>query len=60
DMDQDTILYRLENHEEKGHKVVDFYKQQNKIVSFNGNQDEDDLFEEISETIEKAFKEIRK
>ena len=56
----DTIIYRLENYEEKSHRIIDFYQQQNKIVSFDGHQNEDTLFEQISDTVEKAFKEIRK
>ncbi|MCK9255609.1 MAG: adenylate kinase [Bacteroidales bacterium] len=60
DMNPETIIYRLENYEEKSHRIIDFYQQQNKIVSFDGHQNEDTLFEQISDTVEKAFKEIRK
>lgn len=60
DMDPETIIHRLEVFEQRGCKVAEFYKQQGKMVSFNGDTDEDALHEQISATIEKAFKEIRK
>ncbi len=60
DMDPETIIHRLEVFEQRGCKVAEFYKQQGKMVSFNGDTDEDALHEQISTTIEKAFKEIRK
>ncbi len=60
DMNSETIIYRLENYEEKSQRIIDFYKQQEKLSSFDGNKKEDELFEEISQTIEKAFREIRK
>ncbi|MDD2634483.1 MAG: adenylate kinase [Bacteroidales bacterium] len=60
DMDTDTIIRRLEVFEEKSEKIYNFYKQQNKLFSFDGNKDTKTLQTEISELIERAFKEIRK
>lgn len=60
DMDPETIIHRLEVFEQRTCKVSDFYRQQNKMVSFDGDTDENALHEQIALTIEKAFKEIRK
>jgi adenylate kinase len=60
DMNPETIIHRLEVFEQRTCKINDFYKHQNIMVSFNGDQDENDLHEQIAATIEKAFKEIRK
>ncbi len=60
DMDPETIIHRLEVFEQRTCKIADFYRQQEKMVSFNGDTDEDALHEQIALTIEKAYKEIRK
>ncbi|MBN2778572.1 MAG: adenylate kinase [Bacteroidales bacterium] len=60
DMETDTIIHRLEVFQDRSCKILDFYKQQNKLVSFDGNKDPETLHLEMSQAIEKAFKEIRK
>jgi adenylate kinase len=60
DMDPDTIIHRLEVFEQRSAKIAEFYRVQDKMVSFNGDINEDELHEQIASTIEKAFKEIRK
>jgi adenylate kinase len=60
DMETETIIHRLEVFQERSCKILDFYKQQNKLVSFDGNKDPETLHKEMSDVIEKAFKEIRK
>lgn len=60
DMDIDTIIHRLELYEERTENVINFYKKQDKIISFDGNQDIDTVSNQIREIIEKSFKEIRK
>lgn len=59
-MDIDTIIHRLELYEERTENVINFYKKQDKIISFDGNQDIDTVSNQIREIIEKSFKEIRK
>lgn len=60
DMETETIIHRLEVFQERSCKILDFYKQQNKLVSFDGNKDPETLHEEMAQAIEKAFKAIRK
>jgi adenylate kinase len=60
DMDTDTIIHRLEVYEQRSSKIIDFYKKHNKFMSFNGDIDENTITQQVSDTIEKAFKEIRK
>ncbi len=60
DMDTETIIHRLEVFKERSPKIIDLYKNANKLVSFNGDKDPETLQKEIYEAIEKAFKEIRK
>jgi adenylate kinase len=60
DMNTETIIHRLEVFENRSSKIADFYKQQNILTSFDGDMDANTLHEQLSTTIEKAFKEIRK
>jgi adenylate kinase len=60
DMNPETIIHRLEVFEQRSCKIAEFYRQQEKMVSFNGDQPADELHDQIAATIEKAFKEIRK
>ncbi len=60
DMDAETIIHRLEVFDDRSGKILDFYEQQNKLITFNGNIDPEELHKEMADTIEKAFKEIRK
>ena len=60
DMNPETIIHRLEVFEQRSCKIAEFYKQQNKLISFNGDQDENTLYAQIEATIEKAYREIRK
>ncbi|MDR2009334.1 MAG: adenylate kinase [Bacteroidales bacterium] len=60
DMNTDTIIHRLEVYEQRSSTIREFYNQQNKLITFNGDMNEDILHNQISDTIEKAFKAIRK
>ncbi len=60
DMDTETIIHRLEVFQERSCKIINFYEQQGKLNDFDGNKDPDELHEDMADTIEKAFKEIRK
>jgi len=60
DMDTDTIIHRLEVYEQRCSPIIDFYRHHNKVMTFDGNLDEETLTKQVSDTIEKAFKEIRK
>jgi len=60
DMNAETIIHRLEDFEKRSSKIAEFYKVQDKMVTFDGDIEEEKLHEQIAATIEKAFKEIRK
>ena len=60
DLNPETIIHRLEVFQERSEKIRDFYIQQNKLISFNGDQDAETLNKQLEAVIEKAFKEIRK
>lgn len=60
DMDAETIIHRLEVFQNRSCKILDFYQQQGKLNSFDGNKDPDELHQDMADVIEKAFKEIRK
>lgn len=60
DMDTDIIVHRLEVFEKRTKKVIDFYKKHNNLYSFDGNANEDALYNELCKIIDEAFKEIRK
>ncbi len=60
DKDIDTIIHRLEVFNEKSSNILDFYRQNNKLISIDGNVDPETLHQDLSLLIEKAFKEIRK
>jgi adenylate kinase len=60
DKNSEIIIHRLEVWEQNSPAIREFYNKQGKFVSFDGNKSEDNLFEELSDAISKAFKEIRK
>lgn len=60
DMNTDVIIHRLEVFEKRTKKVLEFYSQQNKVQSFDGNTDENELYLKLCEVVENAFKEIRR
>ncbi len=60
DLNTETIIHRLEVFEDRSCKILDFYEQQGKLSNFDGNKDPDELHQDMADTIEKAFKEIRK
>ncbi len=59
DMDIDVILHRLEVFEEKAALVIDYYKKQNKYLSFSGDGEETAVYTHLEAAIERAFKQIR-
>ncbi len=58
-MDIDVILHRLEVFEEKAALVIDYYKKQNKYLSFSGDGEESAVYTHLEAAIERAFKQIR-
>ena len=60
DLNTETIIHRLEVFEDRSCKILDFYEQQGKLSNFDGNKAPDELHQDMADTIEKAFKEIRK
>lgn len=60
DKNSEIIIHRLEVWEQKSPAIREFYNKQGKFISFDGNKPEECLFEELSDAISKAFKEIRK
>lgn len=59
DMDMDIIIHRLEVYEKFTKPVLDFYEKRNMLHAFDGVGAEDEIFSDISEAIQKAFKNIR-
>ncbi|MFA8437157.1 MAG: adenylate kinase [Marinifilaceae bacterium] len=59
DTDTDIIIHRLEQHEKRSSKVLEYYQKQNKYELVNGVGEEDEIFERLSQTVEAAFKKIR-
>ncbi|MDL2261939.1 adenylate kinase [Bacteroidales bacterium OttesenSCG-928-I21] len=60
DMDMETIIRRHEVYDQRRATIREFYTQQDKLISFDGDIDENILHDQISETVEKAFRAIRK
>lgn len=60
DMNIETIIHRLELYEQISANVIKFYQIQDKIKTFNGDDDMEIISNQIREIIEKSFKEIRK
>jgi adenylate kinase len=59
DMNLDIIIHRLEVFERYTKPVREFYEKRNLLKTFDGIGDEDKIFNEISEELLKAFKNIR-
>jgi len=59
DMDIEIILHRLEVFEEKSALVVEYYKKQNKYLSFSGDGKEEDVYKHLEIAIDRAFTQVR-
>lgn len=59
DADTDIIIHRLEQYEKRSSKVSEYYTKQNKIHSVNGVGSEEDIFEDLSQSVSDALKTIR-
>ena len=59
DADTDIIIHRLEQYEKRSSKVSEYYAKQNKIQVVNGVGNEDDIFENLSQSVSEALKTIR-
>lgn len=59
DENTDVIIHRLEEYQNKTSPVSDYYKNQGKYLSVDGTGDSEDIFENLSDAIEIAFRNIR-
>lgn len=59
DIDTDTIIRRLENYEERSQKVYGYYDKKHHIVKVDGIGNEDEVYERLCDTIQKALKRAR-
>tara|TARA_R110001583_G_scaffold58103_3_gene173470 strand:+ start:4949 stop:6118 length:1170 start_codon:yes stop_codon:yes gene_type:complete len=59
DADTDIIIHRLEQYEKRSSKVSEYYTKQNKIHVVNGVGSEEDIFEDLSQSVSDALKTIR-
>lgn len=59
DRNVESIVTRFEEYEEKTQPVDTYYQKQNKVKKVNGKGTPDEVFEEISQVIEEAFKRVR-
>jgi adenylate kinase len=59
DMDIEIVLHRLEVFEEKSALVAEYYKKQNKYLSFSGDGEEEDVYKHLEVAIDRAFTQVR-
>jgi len=59
DMDLDIIIHRLEVYDRYSKPVREFYEKRNLLMTFDGVGDEEQIFTNITESLKKAFKNIR-
>ncbi len=59
DMDPEIIIHRLEVYEKKSALVAEYFQKQNKFASISGEGTTDEVFERLSKTVEKVFKNVR-
>lgn len=60
DLDTEIIVHRLEVFEQRTKKIREFYELQGKIKTFNGDMHEEELYKQLEEIVENAFKDIRR
>jgi len=59
DMDFDIIIHRLEVFDKQTKPILEYYEKRNLLQTFDGVGNEDEIFDNISEALTKAFKNIR-
>jgi len=59
DADTDIIIHRLEQYEKRSLKVSEYYAKQNKIQVVNGVGNEEEIFENLSQSVSESLKTIR-
>lgn len=59
DIDTDTIIRRLENYEKRSEKIGGYYDRKHDVVKVDGIGSEDEIYERLCMTIEKALKKAR-
>lgn len=59
DKNTEVIIHRLEVWEQKTKPVQEYYKRQGKIQCFDGRKNPENIYQELSERVKKAFKDIR-
>jgi adenylate kinase len=60
DRDTESIIHRLEEYEEKTIPVLNYYRNQNKVINVNGQKTSDDLFDKITEIINFTATKLKK
>ncbi len=59
DIDTDTIIRRLENYEKRSEKVYEYYDKKQEVERIDGIGKEDEVYERLCNTIQKALKKAR-
>lgn len=59
DTETDTIIHRLETHEERSYKINEYYEKRHYVVKICGKGSEEDVYEKLCKTIDKAMKRAR-
>ncbi len=59
DIQTESIVQRLEEHESKSRPVLDYYRKDKKVETIDGMGDRESIFEKISKHIEFAIKNVR-
>jgi len=59
DIDPETIVTRLEEHEKKTLPLIGYYKQEREVFSVDGSGDKNEIFRKLSSTVQNAFKKVR-
>lgn len=59
DLHTETIVARLEEHEKKILKLVDYYKKQNKLYPVNAVGEKDEIFKQLADVVEKLYRNIK-
>ncbi len=60
DKDTESIIHRLEEYEEKTIPVLNYYSNQDKVITINGQLPEDELFHKISEIVDFSATKLKK
>lgn len=59
DAETDTIIHRLETYEKRSNKINEYYEKRHYIVKLSGKGSEEEVYEKLCKTIDKAMKRAR-